>query len=88
MHDADDLAALTASDAEAAAGASSRENLSIGRARVTFELLDELDRHFDIIDLDRRFARYASLADLDPWLLHAVGADRFPPAIHLVEDSQ
>jgi hypothetical protein len=55
---------------------------------VTFELLDELDRHFDIIDLDRRLARYASLADLDPWLLHAVGADRFPPAIHLVEDSQ
>ena len=45
-------------------------------ARVTFELLDELVRHHPELedDIDRRLDRYG---DLDPEILHAVGADRF-----------
>lgn len=45
-------------------------------ARVTYEFLDELDRHLDLgDDLDRRLERYAAL---DPDVLAAVGGDRFP----------
>jgi hypothetical protein len=44
--------------------------------RVTFELIDELDRHHRLgDDLDERLARYARL---DPLVLAALGADRFP----------
>jgi hypothetical protein len=45
--------------------------------RLAFELLDAFDRHHDLgDDLDRRLYRYA---DLDPDILHAVGATVFPP---------
>jgi len=45
-------------------------------ARVVFEFIDELDRYHDLGgDLDNRLARYAGL---DPALLHALDADRFP----------
>ena len=45
--------------------------------RAVFELLDELDRHYDLGgSLDRRLSRYA---ELDPMLLHAIGGDRLPP---------
>jgi succinylglutamate desuccinylase len=45
--------------------------------RVVFEFVDELARHHPEIadDLDQRLARYAAL---DPGVLHALGADRFP----------
>jgi hypothetical protein len=44
--------------------------------RLIFELLDELDRHYGLgADLDRRLQRYAAL---DPELLRALGADKFP----------
>lgn len=45
--------------------------------RVVFEFVDEIARHHPEIadDLDQRLARYAAL---DPGLLTAVGADRFP----------
>ena len=47
-------------------------------ARVIFELLNELDRVHGLgDDLDRRLERYARL---DPDLLAALGADRFPAA--------
>lgn len=50
--------------------------------RVFFELLNELEK-YGVADLDRRLERYA---DLDPELLAAVGADRFPARpIHLVQ---
>jgi len=46
-------------------------------ARVMFELLDEIGRHHCIAnDVDKRLERYAAL---DRKLMHAVGADRFPP---------
>jgi hypothetical protein len=49
--------------------------------RVLFELVVEIEK-YGVADLDRRVERYA---DLDPELLAAVGADRFPPRpIHLV----
>jgi hypothetical protein len=59
------------------------ERLHALGARVVFELLDELDRHHRLgDDLDRRLDRYASL---DPALVAAVGADRFPhPALRIV----
>lgn len=45
-------------------------------ARVAFELLAELARHHGIAgDIDRRLARYAAL---DPEILAALNADRFP----------
>jgi hypothetical protein len=50
-------------------------------ARVFFELIDELARHHALPDLDRRLARYARL---DPDIIRAVQADRFPQAIRLV----
>jgi len=50
-------------------------------ARVVFELLDELDRSHALPDLDARIERYSRL---DPDVIRAVQADRFPPAIHLV----
>src|ERR1700730_17555933 len=44
--------------------------------RIVFELVDELDRHLGLgDDLDQRLERYATL---DPSLLIAVAADRFP----------
>jgi hypothetical protein len=44
--------------------------------RIVFELVDELDRHLGLgDDLDRRLERFAGL---DPGLLVAVAADRFP----------
>ena len=47
-------------------------------ARALFELVDELDRVHGLgDDLDRRLERYARL---DPDLLAALGADRFPAA--------
>ena len=47
-------------------------------ARVIFELLNELDRHHGLgDDLDRRLEAFAGL---DPDLLAALGADRFPAA--------
>ena len=47
-------------------------------ARVLFELVDELDRVHGLgDDLDRRLEAYAGL---DPDLLAALGADRFPAA--------
>ena len=47
-------------------------------ARVIFELLNELDRVHGLgDDLDRWLERYARL---DPDLLAALGADRFPAA--------
>ena len=47
-------------------------------ARAVFELVDELDRAHGLgDDLDRRLEAYAGL---DPDLLAALGADRFPAA--------
>ena|SRR5437762_5968669 len=47
-------------------------------ARVLFELVDELDRHHGLgDDLDQRLEAFAAL---DPGLLAALGADRFPAA--------
>jgi len=43
--------------------------------RIFFELLEELDRHYDIPDLDRRLERYANA---DPSLVAFLGGDRFP----------
>jgi hypothetical protein len=43
--------------------------------RAYFEFLDELDRHYDIPDLDRRLERYANI---DPKALSFLGGDRFP----------
>jgi hypothetical protein len=46
--------------------------------RVIGELLDELARHHDLHDdIARRLARYARI---DPGVLRALNADRFPPA--------
>jgi hypothetical protein len=46
-------------------------------ARVMFELLDEIGRNHGIAnDVDKRLERYAAL---DRKLVHAFGADRFPP---------
>ncbi len=55
--------------------------------RVTFEFIDELARHLRIDnEIDERLARYAQL---DPDLLHAVGADSFPPVpLHAVGDDE
>ena len=45
-------------------------------ARALFEFIDELDRHHGLgDDLDRRLERYAAV---EPTILAAVGADRFP----------
>jgi hypothetical protein len=56
-------------------------------ARVTAELLDELDRRHRLgTDLDRRLARYAAL---DPVVLASVGGDRFPASpIHVAGGEQ
>lgn len=43
--------------------------------RAVFELLDELDRVHRLTDLDARLARYAAV---DPEILRALGANRFP----------
>jgi hypothetical protein len=46
----------------------------LGSARVWFEVIDELDREYELgAELDRRL--YAAL---DPALLAAMGGDRFP----------
>jgi hypothetical protein len=46
--------------------------------RVVGELLDEISRHHRLDDdIARRLARYAAL---DPGVLRALNADRFPPA--------
>jgi hypothetical protein len=46
--------------------------------RVVAELLDEIARHHGLhSDIDRRLERYARL---DPALLRALGADKFPPS--------
>jgi hypothetical protein len=48
----------------------------LGSARVWFEVIDEIDRKYGLgADLDERLARYAAL---DPLILAAIGADRFP----------
>jgi hypothetical protein len=44
-------------------------------ARAYFEFLDELDRHYDIPDLDRRLEKYANA---DPNLVALLGSDQFP----------
>jgi hypothetical protein len=45
-------------------------------SRLMFELLDELDRRYHLgPDLDARLQRYTAL---DPHILRALGADRFP----------
>ena len=45
--------------------------------RLVAELLDEIGRHYGIgDDIDRRLERYAAI---DPAILAALGADRFPP---------
>jgi hypothetical protein len=44
--------------------------------RAFFEFIDELDRHFDVPDLDRRLGRYANA---DPQLVALLGGDRLPP---------
>jgi hypothetical protein len=51
--------------------------------RLVLELLNELDRHYNLGDsLDRRLEKYAAV-DLNQ--LRALGADRLPPLpIHLV----
>jgi len=44
--------------------------------RPTFEFIDEIAHHHGIgVDIDQRLARYA---ELDPEVLSALGADRFP----------
>jgi hypothetical protein len=46
--------------------------------RLIAELLEEIGRHHGIdADIERRLAKYAAL---DPEILAAVGADRFPAA--------
>jgi hypothetical protein len=50
-------------------------------ARVFFELIDELARHHTLHDLDVRLERYARL---DPDVIRAVQADRFPQPIRVV----
>jgi hypothetical protein len=46
-------------------------------ARVVFELLDEIARHYELADdIDARLARYAGA---DPAILAAVGGDKFAP---------
>ena len=45
--------------------------------RLVFELLDELDRHYDLGDeLDQRIEKYATV---DLAVLRALGGDRFSP---------
>jgi hypothetical protein len=44
-------------------------------ARAFFEFIDELDRHFDIPDLDRRLEKYANA---NPELVALLGGARFP----------
>ena len=45
--------------------------------RLVAELLAEIGRHYGLaVDIDRRLERYSRL---NPELLHALGADRFPP---------
>jgi hypothetical protein len=53
--------------------------------RLVAELLDEIGRRHNLHDdIDRRLARYATL---DPGMLHAIGADRFPPPpLHAIGD--
>jgi hypothetical protein len=54
------------------------------RPRAFFEFVDELDRHFDIPDLDRWLDRYA---DLDSDILRSLDADKFPaPVTRLVPE--
>ncbi len=50
------------------------------RARVVFELADEIAHHHSEIaaDLDARLARYANV---NPSLLKALGGDQFPPTM-------
>jgi hypothetical protein len=43
-------------------------------ARAFFEFITELDRHYDIPDLDRRLERYA---DIDPRVLAALDGHKF-----------
>ena len=51
------------------------EQIHTLRARVVFELLDQLDREYDLgADLDRQLARFSAI---DPALLRAVGGDKF-----------
>jgi hypothetical protein len=46
-------------------------------ARVFFELIDEIDRHYQLgEELDLRLERHA---ELDPELLSVLGGDRFAP---------
>jgi hypothetical protein len=51
--------------------------------RIVFEFIDEIDRHYALgADLDRRLTRYSRL---NPAILRAIGADRFPhPPAHMV----
>jgi hypothetical protein len=44
-------------------------------ARAYFEFLDELDRHYDTPDLDRRLEKYANA---DPNMVALLGGDQFP----------
>jgi hypothetical protein len=44
-------------------------------ARAFFEFVEELDRHHDIPDLDRRLERFANA---DPHLVALLGGDQFP----------
>jgi hypothetical protein len=51
------------------------ENIKkLGSTRIWAELIEELER-YGVRDLDARLARYARL---DPDILRALGADRFP----------
>jgi hypothetical protein len=50
-------------------------------ARIFFELIDELARHHTLHDLDARLERYARL---DPDVIRALQADRFPQPIRLI----
>ena len=43
--------------------------------RACFEFIDEIDRHFDIPDIDRRLEKYANA---DPELVGLLGGARFP----------
>jgi hypothetical protein len=43
--------------------------------RAFFEFIDELDWHFDVLNLDRRLERYANA---DPGLIALLGGDQFP----------
>lgn len=52
--------------------------------RLVAELLNEIGRHHSIADdIDRRLALYAAV---DPAMLAAVGADRFPTRLWVVGD--